>query len=72
MFHLYFGAFDIVLYLGAAYFATVLANAICDNLEQPKVTQVQNTSAAAARPVTVVSLPKREVVKETVSVRVGG
>ncbi len=34
MFHLYFGLFDIVLYLGGAYSAMVLANAICDRLDQ--------------------------------------
>lgn len=30
MFHLYFGAFDIVLYLGATYSAMVLAKVICE------------------------------------------
>lgn len=39
MFHLYFGAFDIVLYLGGTYFAIVLANAICDDRERIKTTQ---------------------------------
>ena len=34
MFHLYFGLFDIVLYLGGAYSAMVLANAICDRMDQ--------------------------------------
>ena len=34
MFHLYFGAFDIVLYLGGAYSAIAFANAICDRMDQ--------------------------------------
>lgn len=33
MFHLYFGAFDIVLYLGGGYAAMVLANAICNRMD---------------------------------------
>ncbi|MBE7384502.1 MAG: hypothetical protein F6J95_024190 [Leptolyngbya sp. SIO1E4] len=72
MFHLYFGAFDIVLYLGATYFAAVLAKAICDDLEQPRGTQ-----ATAAMPLTAASRPvvpvaKREDVQERVTVKVNG
>ena len=48
MFHLYFGAFDIVLYLGGTYFAMVLANAICDDRERIKTTQETATTAPAA------------------------
>jgi hypothetical protein len=47
MFHLYFGAFDIVLYLGGAYSAMVLANAICDRLDQADAAQVTTTTTAA-------------------------
>ncbi|ASC70718.1 uncharacterized protein XM38_016630 [Halomicronema hongdechloris C2206] len=46
MFHLYFGAFDIILYLGASYFAMVLAKAICDELDQVGTTQVVEASEA--------------------------
>lgn len=47
MFHLYFGAFDIVLYLGGTYFALVLANAICDGLEDSERSQTIETIASA-------------------------
>jgi hypothetical protein len=40
MFHLYFGAFDLVMYLGGAYTAIVLANAICDRMDAAEATQV--------------------------------
>jgi hypothetical protein len=39
MFHLYFGAFDIVLYLGGMYFAIALANALCDQMDAAEDTQ---------------------------------
>ena len=45
MFHLYFGAFDIVLYLGATYSAMVLAKAICE--ERPVEMSEAATSAEA-------------------------
>jgi hypothetical protein len=40
MFHLYFGAFDIVLYTGAIYGAMALSKVICDDLEQGKTIPV--------------------------------
>lgn len=43
MFQLYFGAFDLVLYLGGLYAAMTLAKAICDQMDE--------MDAAAARPV---------------------
>ncbi|MEL6383726.1 MAG: hypothetical protein AAFQ89_14980 [Cyanobacteria bacterium J06626_18] len=46
MFHLYLGAFDIVLYLGGAYFAMVMANAICDDQKQAKVIRPATTRTA--------------------------
>ena len=39
MFHLYFGAFDIVLYLGGTYVAMALAKAICDQTDAAEATQ---------------------------------
>jgi hypothetical protein len=39
VFHLYFGAFDIVLYLGGTYAAMVLANAICDRMDAADAAQ---------------------------------
>ena len=47
MFHLYFGAFDIVLYLGGAYAAMVFANAICDRMDQ---TDAAKAAASDTRP----------------------
>ncbi len=57
MFHLYFGAFDIVLYLGGTYVALVLADAICSNLESPKATQV-SAPTATIQPRTQATLPR--------------
>lgn len=69
MFHLYFGAFDIMLYLGGLYFSLVLSKAICDDLEQTKVAQTvaPATTVDSTRP--VVTVPKRKSVEEQ-SVRV--
>ncbi|MFH7243762.1 MAG: hypothetical protein ACHWZW_13025 [Spirulina sp.] len=39
MFHLYFGAFDLVLYLGGIYAAMTLAKAICDQMDAAEVSQ---------------------------------
>mgnify|MGYP006272319513 CR=1 FL=1 len=47
MFHLYFGAFDVVLYLGGAYSAIVLANAICDRMDAADAAQ---SAARETRP----------------------
>jgi hypothetical protein len=74
MFHLYFGAFDIFMYLGGIYFAMVFANAICDQWEQDSVVQEEaTTDAATVTPVqSLASLPTVPVSKkkEEVSVRV--
>lgn len=47
MLHLYFGAFDIVLYLGGTYFALVLSKAICDSMDEGEVVQAVTTTTAA-------------------------
>jgi hypothetical protein len=39
MFHLYFGAFDLVLYLGGIYAAMTLAKAICDQMDAAEASQ---------------------------------
>ena len=48
MFHLYFGAFDIVLYRGATYSAMVFAKAICE--ERPTEILAISSSEAVSRP----------------------
>jgi hypothetical protein len=48
MLHLYFGAFDIVLYLGGTYFALVLSKAICDSMDEGEVVQTTTTAAEIA------------------------
>ncbi len=50
MLHLYFGAFDIVLYLGGTYFALVLSKAICDSMDEGEVVQAVTTTAAEVAP----------------------
>ncbi len=72
MFHLYFGAFDIVMYLGGTYCAIALSKAICDQMDAtasqsvtPKATvaPMQPIPPHLAAPVT-----KREEVGVKVSV----
>jgi hypothetical protein len=75
MFHLYFGAFDILLYLGGTYFAMVMANAICNQLEQDEVAQEETAiEASTVAPMASITttLPTVPVVKkkEEVGVRV--
>ena len=78
MFHLYFGAFDIVLYLGGTYFALVLAKAICDDLERPRTAQTtaMTSESSALKPLTpvrsAVPVPRQESAQDTVPVRVTG
>lgn len=76
MFHLYFGAFDIVLYLGGAYFAVVMANAICGDQKRPQVirpattkTAETLTSAQAAMAQAAATSKREEDVPVQVSVR---
>lgn len=75
MFHLYFGAFDIVLYLGGIYTALLFANALCDQLDaaensQKTITGTADQAAlqpAASRP--TVPVAKREEVRVGVGLR---
>lgn len=55
MFQIYFGAFDLVLYLGGIYAALVLAKAICDQMDAAEVSQAldQRDQAVDQTPETV-------------------
>ncbi|MDB9529123.1 hypothetical protein PN498_24230 [Oscillatoria sp. CS-180] len=47
MFHLYFGAFDIALYLGGTYIALVLAKAICEEAPAEYTASVNTLTASS-------------------------
>ncbi|NMF84929.1 hypothetical protein [Nodosilinea sp. P-1105] len=53
MLHLYFGAFDVFLYLGGIYFAIALANAFCDQMDEAELSQDVNQAAANGDAATV-------------------
>ncbi|PZU99198.1 MAG: hypothetical protein DCF32_18760 [Leptolyngbya sp.] len=73
MFHLYFGAFDIVLYLAGLYGAIALSKALCDQMDEAEA--VQNVTASptqvapmqAIAPHLVAPVTKREEVSVRVS-----
>ncbi|WP_017297049.1 hypothetical protein [Nodosilinea nodulosa] len=74
MFHLYFGAFDIVLYLGGMYGAIALSKALCDQLDAADVSQSATTETTVApmqpiAPHLVAPATKREEVGVKVSVK---
>jgi hypothetical protein len=74
MFHLYFGAFDIVLYLGGAYVAMVLAEAICEDRPKAKTLTQTHTSVADQPSVSAgatVNIPQPKKTQESQPVRVG-
>ncbi|WOD39390.1 hypothetical protein [Nodosilinea sp. E11] len=48
MFHLYFGAFDIVLYLAGMYGAIALSKALCDQMDAADARQKSTTGSAVA------------------------
>jgi hypothetical protein len=48
MFHLYFGAFDIVLYLAGIYGAIALSKALCDQLDEAQAAQSLTTQTTTA------------------------
>lgn len=48
MFNLYFGAFDVLLYLGGMYGALVLSKAICDQMDAVDVAQSTTTETSVA------------------------
>jgi hypothetical protein len=77
VFDLYFGAFDIVLYLGGTYAAIALAKAICDQLDATDEVQSTTTTAPTVAPTMApmqpipphltAPVPKREEVTVRVS-----
>lgn len=78
MFHLYFGTFDIVMYLGGIYAAMTLAKAICDQMDAADVAQTiseaetETVTIAPMQPIPAhLSAPvtKREEVGVRVSVK---
>ena len=48
MFHLYFGAFDIVLYLAGIYGAIALSKALCDQMDEAQAAQSLTTQTTTA------------------------
>jgi hypothetical protein len=50
MFHLYFGAFDLVLYLGGIYGAMALSKAICDQMDESAISHTRITTAPKVAP----------------------
>lgn len=58
MFHLYFGAFDWVMYLGGIYAAMTLAKAICDQMD---AADVARTTAAEAETETTTIAPMQPI-----------
>ena len=72
MFHLYFGAFDIVLYLAGIYAAMALSKALCDQMDQADTAQTVTTASPVApmqtmAPHLVAPVTKREEVSVRVS-----
>lgn len=73
MFHLYFGAFDIVLYLGGIYAAMAFSKAICDQMDEAATTQSVTTAAPQVAPMQTIAphlvapAPKRTEVGVRVS-----
>ncbi|MBD2109581.1 hypothetical protein [Nodosilinea sp. FACHB-13] len=73
MFHLYFGAFDIVLYLAGIYSAMALSKALCDQMDETEAAQNVTTTAPQVAPMQAIAphlvapAPKREKVSVKVS-----
>ncbi|PSN13721.1 hypothetical protein C7293_14810 [filamentous cyanobacterium CCT1] len=73
MFHLYFGGFDVLLYLGGIYGAIALSKAICDQMDAADVAQSSTTETTVApiqpiAPELIAPVTKREEVSVRVSV----
>ena len=52
MFHLYFGAFDIVLYLAGTYGAIALSKALCDQMDEAQAAQSLTTEGLTTQTTT--------------------
>ncbi|MBD1914715.1 MULTISPECIES: hypothetical protein [Cyanophyceae] len=72
MFHLYFGAFDIVLYLGGIYAAMALSKALCDQMDEAEAAQNVTTTAPQVAPMQPIAphLVAPATKRDEVSVRV--
>ncbi|PSR17759.1 hypothetical protein C8255_10990 [filamentous cyanobacterium CCP3] len=73
MFHLYFGGFDVLLYLGGIYGAIALSKALCDQMDAADIAQSSTTTTALApmqplAPELIAPAAKREEVSVRVSV----
>ncbi|NEQ47580.1 MAG: hypothetical protein F6K00_30165 [Leptolyngbya sp. SIOISBB] len=76
MFHLYFGAFDVVLYLGGTYVALVLAKAICEETPEEYTASV-NTLTASSKELSVpasapVRIPQAKKIEQPQRVSLSG
>lgn len=73
MFHLYFGAFDVVLYLGGIYAAMALSKSLCDQVDETEATQSVTTTSPQVAPMQTIAphlvapAPKRDEVSVRVS-----
>ncbi|MBW4460710.1 MAG: hypothetical protein KME47_10825 [Nodosilinea sp. WJT8-NPBG4] len=72
MFHLYFGAFDIVLYLAGMYAAMAFSKALCDQMDEAEATQNVTTTAPQVAPMQAIAphLVAPATKREEVSVKV--
>lgn len=73
MFHLYFGGFDVLLYLGGIYGAIAFSKAFCDQMDAAEVAQSTTTETTVApmqpiAPHLIAPAAKREEVSVRVSV----
>lgn len=73
MFHLYFGGFDLLLYLGGIYAAMAFSKAICDQMDEADAAQsvTPANTVAPMQPIAphlVAPAAKREEVGVRVSV----
>jgi hypothetical protein len=66
MFHLYFGLFDVVLYAAGAYFAIVLADAICDDRPTVSASNVSKTSSSVLSGADIMTRVYQPTVKKSV------
>ncbi|MFQ4138957.1 hypothetical protein PGN35_021840 [Nodosilinea sp. PGN35] len=72
MFHLYFGAFDIVLYLAGLYGAIALSKALCDQMDEAEAAQTETVAAPQVAPMQTIAphLVAPAAKREAVGVRV--
>ncbi|TVQ14820.1 MAG: hypothetical protein EA368_00785 [Leptolyngbya sp. DLM2.Bin27] len=71
MFHLYFGAFDIVLYLAGVYGAIALSKALCDQMDEAETAPARSATKAAIAPMQPIAPHLSAPVAQRKSVSVG-